>query len=147
MRNVGTALACLAVLAWAAPAPAQKRPSEEHAPAFERLDTSRDGRVSLEEVLAYARLKSAEAQPFRIAGADADGDGRLSPEERRRAGIVGLESFGHIDLRELDKNGDGYVSREELDEFFRKRHGEAFARADADGDGRLSPSEFVLLRF
>ncbi len=141
------ALAC-ALLLPAGPASAQVvPPAAPGVPAFHHLDTNGDGRVSLEEVMAYAKKKSDAVQPFRIVDADLDGDGKITPEERRKAGITGLEGEGTISVKDLDMNGDGYVSREDLDEYFNRKHREAFARADADKDGSLKASEFVLFRF
>lgn len=136
-------LALAAAEAQAQPGP----PGKAGPPSFQALDTNRDGRLTLDEVLAYAKRKSAEVQPFRIRDADLDGDGRITVEEQRKAGIKGLERFGAVDLKELDVRGDGYVSREALDEYFRRRHREAHARADADHDGALTPGEFALFRF
>jgi len=129
----------------AAPALAQVPPLAN--PSFHKLDTDHDGRVTLAEVLVYAEARSAAVKPFRIADVDKNGDGILSPEEFKKAGITGFERFGAVRARDLDISGDGYVSREELDRYFALKHGEAFERADADHDGALSRSEFVLFRF
>ncbi|MBU1228410.1 MAG: hypothetical protein KKA55_00550 [Proteobacteria bacterium] len=145
MRHACLALALgLSLLGFAALAQGQTPPAK---PPFAALDTDKNGRLTLDEVLAHAKKQSARVAPFRISDADLDGDGRLSAEEQRKAGIQGLEGFGAVDLKELDVHGDGYVSREDLDEFFRRKHREAFARADADQDGVLRPDEFVLFRF
>lgn len=117
------------------------------APAFHHVDTDKSGHVSLDEVLAYAKQKNAEATAFRIRDADLDNDGLLTQEELAKAGIKGLEGYGVIRVRDLDVQGDGYVSREDLDEYFARKHREAYARADADKDGALRPSEFTLLTF
>jgi Ca2+-binding EF-hand superfamily protein len=116
-------------------------------PAFKPMDTDKSGHLTLDEVLAYATRKSTDTKPFRITDADLDGDGVLTVEEQRKAGITGLGQFGAVDLKEMDKNGDGYISKEDLDEFYRRKHREAYARADADKDGALRPSEFALFRF
>ncbi len=122
-------------------------PSVKGGPSFKSLDSNRDGRVSLEEVMAYAKKKGDEVQPFNIRDVDLDGDGMLSPEELKKAGIKGLEGQGVINVKDLDIHGDGYVSREDLDEYFRRKHREEYARADADKDGSLKRSEFALFRF
>jgi hypothetical protein len=54
------------------------------------------------------------------------------PEVRTRVMVVGPQGAGA-----LDKDGDGYVSREE----FAAPMNDHFARIDKDGDGRLSPEE------
>ncbi|OIN99007.1 MAG: hypothetical protein AUJ49_11995 [Desulfovibrionaceae bacterium CG1_02_65_16] len=139
---------CLALLPFGA-ALAQIPPLESSVagPSFHALDVDHDGRVTLAEVLAYAKGQSAAIHPFRIAAVDADHDGVITPEEFRKAGISGFEGLGSVRARDLDISGDGYVSRQDLDEFFARKHRQAFARADADGDGSLRRSEFVLFRF
>lgn len=138
-------LAALALPALAATAQAQIPPPAK--PEFHHLDTDKDGKVSLEEVMSYALKKSNLARPFSVVEVDTDRDGRLTPEELKRAGITGLEKYGVIDVKELDIHGDGYVSREDLDEYFRRKHREEFRRADEDKDSSLRPSEFALFRF
>lgn len=138
----------LALTGFSFPAQAQIPPPQKPArPSFKAMDADKSGHLSLDEVLAYATKKSADVKPFRISDVDLDGDGKLTPEEQRKAGIKGLEQFGEVDLKEMDINGDGYISREDLDEYFRRKHREAYARADANQDGALSPSEFALFRF
>lgn len=116
-------------------------------PQFHEMDANKDGRLTLEEVLAYAKKQSAQARAFRIADVDRDGDGVLTPEELQAAGIAGMEQFGAISVKDLDIRGDGYISRADLDEYFRRKHREAYARADQDGDGRIRKTEFALYRF
>lgn len=151
MRRLKPVLAAALTLCLApvvTPALAQLPPAQAVlAPDFRTLDRDGDGRVTLDEVLRYAKGQSAAVKPFRIADVDKDGDGKLTQEELRAAGITGFEGMGVISARDLDISGDGYVSRQDLDEFFARRHREAFARADADRDGSLRESEFVLFRF
>lgn len=142
-----TILAAALVLAPFLPATALAQTPPPGLPEFHEVDADHDGRVSLREVLAWARGRSAAVAPFRIADVDRDGDGVLTPGEFKAAGITGFEGLGAIRARDLDITGDGYVSREDLDRYFARRHREAFAKADADRDGSLKPSEFVLLRF
>lgn len=152
-RPLRSALSCLVpalalLLLAAASASAQVAPPATGAgPSFKSLDTNRNGRVSLEEVMAYAKKKSTQVQPFRLADVDLDGDGMLTPEELQKAGVKDLDGQGAISARDLDINGDGYVSREDLDEYFRRKHRAEFARADADKDAWLKESEFALFRF
>lgn len=116
------------------------------APAFHQVDADHSGRVSLDEVLAYAK-QQRETKPFALKDVDKDGDGLVTQEELRRAGITGLEGFGSIRAQDLDRNGDGYVSHEDLDNYLNTRHSEAYTAADEDKDGSLKASEFVLFRF
>jgi len=133
----------------ALPAQAQVVPPAKAAtPTFKELDTNGDGRVSLDEVMTYAKKRSSSVTPFRIIDVDRDGDGKLTQEELNRAGVKGLEDQGTIDARELDRaTPDGYVSQQDLDEYFRRKHRQAFAKADADKNKSLSASEFALFRF
>jgi len=132
----------------ALPAGAQVSPPAKAAAAsFKEMDVNRDGRVSLDEVMAYAKKRGSAVAPFRISDVDTDGDGRLTQEELRKAGIKGLEDQGTIDVRDLDITPDGYVTSQDLDEYFRRKHRQAFAKADADKDGTLRQSEFALFRF
>src|SRR5690606_30134690 len=84
--------------------------------AFERLDADRDGALSVREF-------GARNPP--------SGDPIVPPE---------LQGRGAPDPRfvQLDANGAGRVT---LDEYLADGH-DRFARADRDGDGRLSRAEF-----
>jgi len=147
IRSVFLSAALAATLLAAASAQAQVPPPQSASPSFKSLDRDGNGRVSLDEVMAYAKKRSADVEPFRISDVDLDGDGRLTPEELKKAGMKGFEGQGVINVKDLDIHGDGYVSREDLDEYFRRKHREAYARADADKDGSLKQSEFALFRF
>jgi hypothetical protein len=116
-------------------------------PSFKAIDADRNGRLSLDEVLAYAQKDSSLVTPFRVADVDTNGDGVLSVEEQKKAGLTGFAQFGAVNLKELDANGDGYITREEIDAYFARRHRAAFAQADHDKSGDLTPREFVLYRF
>lgn len=117
-----------------------------NAPAFHHVDADQSGHVSLDEVLAYAR-QQRQTKPFALKDVDLDGDGIITQEELDKAGIKGFEGHGDIRARDLDITGDGYVSHQDLEAYFAARHRAAYARADADKDGSLRPSEFTLLTF
>ena len=149
MRHACAAMVLgLALAGLCAPAQAQPQPTAKPAgPSFKVMDTDKSGHLTLDEVLAHAKKTSRDVKPFRISDADLDGDGTLTLDEQRKAGITGLEHFGQVNLKELDVKGDGYISKDDLDEYFRRKHREAYSRADADKDSRLHPSEFALFRF
>jgi len=144
-------MSALAVLLFAATALAQAggTPGKTNhaAPAFHHVDVDQSGHVTLDEVLAYARKKNAEATAFHLRNVDLDNDGVLTQEELAKAGVQGFGGHGSVNVRDLDVSGDGYVSREDLDEYFARKHREAYARADADKDGAIRPAEFALFRF
>ena len=78
---------------------------------------------------------------------DADGDGKLSDEERENARKQmpgkGRKLPPEV-LQKFDKDGDGELNGEEraaAREQFEKRKAEALEKFDADGDGKLSLTE------
>lgn len=87
---------------------------------------------------------------------DADGDGKLSDEERATAReTLKAEAQERRDehFARMDANGDGLISKEEFDADFEKRQQERQkrceeikARFDADGDGKLSAEERAAAR-
>lgn len=106
---------------------------------LDRLDTNGDGIVSRDEIQA-ARERLFERL-------DLDGDSNLDAREIEimRDAImdraVAMQARLGSQLRRMDENGDGTVSAEE----FRART-LLFDLADRDGDGRLSPAEFSIIR-
>ena len=98
---------------------------------FAELDADRSGR------LVPAELKGrAEAQ--RLLACDADKDGAVAREEyldcRRRIAERWMQRI----FAKYDKNGDGFIGREERVAALRDFHN----RLDADGDGRIARAEF-----
>jgi Ca2+-binding EF-hand superfamily protein len=95
----------------------------------ELYDTNKDGKVSVEEIVAEHR---------RLFGAaDVDSNGQLSVDEFRRRGhlfqMVGATSL--FDM--LDANGDGQLSIDEIAAPSRRW----FKRYDANNDGAMEASE------
>lgn len=135
------ALTTTTALAQVAPAPKVAMPS------FQDLDADKSGHLTRDEVLAYAKKQSAGQGGFQVKAMDKDGSGSLSPGELRSAGMQALYPFGTVDLKELDTDGDGVVTQREIDDYVRRKHLEAFAKADHDQDGTLHPKDFALYRF
>jgi hypothetical protein len=92
--------------------------------ASRRLDRDRDGRISRQEFAGsdgdFARL-------------DRDRDGVLTPPDFDFSGSALTPSPGTFVFARIDRNGNGKVTREELDAFFRA--------SDREGQGFLSLSD------
>jgi Ca2+-binding EF-hand superfamily protein len=98
---------------------------------FAALDKNRTGRI------AAADLKGAEAE--RLLACDADKDGAVTRQEyldcRRRVAERWMQRI----FAKYDKNGDGFIGRDERIAALR----DFFGRLDTDGDGRISRDEFA----
>lgn len=94
---------------------------------FTRADKDGDGKISVQEI-------DARNKEF-IAKADADKDGFVTEEE-----MEALRAARKAEMKARmfpDANKDGYVDRREHEDAARAR----FADLDKDGDGRLSEQE------
>ncbi len=109
-----SALIAAAIVATASPAPAQTRPPADAGRAlFQQADVNNDGRLS--------RVEFDAAREGRFARADADRDGRLTMSELRALRPDGAPapqrrpSRDQIrKLRAIDRNRDGFVTRDEI---------------------------------
>jgi len=129
-------LAVLAISAWM-----KQRPGQTAAPG----DSSSPGAEA-----PKPRPKPAVGeQPF----ADPRETSRARPERERtdrrgdkqRPALEEYRKKAEQEFRSSDRNGDGYLSRDEIQGRFTFIERE-FGRVDADGDGRISPDEFWQLR-
>jgi len=101
--------------------------------AFERFDENSDGLLTSDEVPEQAWL--------RLASADSDGDGAVSPEELATYQPTSSPARDDFFAR-LDTDGDGSLSQEEVPECLWER----LASADTDGDSLISADELAAFR-
>jgi Ca2+-binding EF-hand superfamily protein len=104
-------------------------------PAFDTLDSDKDGSITPAELAAYRQTM--------VAGTDANADGKLSPEElaaqdMRQMTARASDRAARMVLM-LDVDGDGLLSVDEL--AAGPGPAQMFDRMDADGDGALSRAE------
>ncbi len=111
---------------------------------FEAADRNSDGKLTQEEIKAFAEA--------RFAAADTDGDGALSVDEmaarmeaRMRDNAKDHAQRGAARMIEhRDANDDGKLS---FDEMSPKDGGaKMFSRLDADDDGAISTEEFAKMQ-
>lgn len=103
---------------------------------FAALDTKSTGRLTAAQI-AVAKLDAPEAE--RLLRCDLDKDGAIAKAEyldcRRRLAERWMQRI----FARYDRNGDGFIGREERVAALR----DFFARLDADGDGKIVRAEFA----
>jgi len=76
--------------------------------------------------MAYHRGLAAQRMKALFARLDTDGDGRISPEERRR--------YNKARFAKLDANGDGRITLEEFERAHAQWRAERARRLDRPAD-------------
>jgi len=120
---------------------------------FDLVDVNADGRLDLGELTRASRLlpdelarktsldRAAVPASYRLVVGRGPVAGQFGPvpfgsAARRKVAAASPTVRGPQWFRAMDRNGDGYVSRQEF-----VGSPELFAKLDADGDGRISPEE------
>ena len=109
-------------------------------PMFDRFDTDKDGRISKDEMRAGTDKLFAEA--------DTNKDGFISKEEMA-AHHKAMHDQMHERMQDkmqerwkaADKDGDGALSKAEVDAAKMNRLSRDFDKLDKNKDGKLSPDE------
>jgi Ca2+-binding EF-hand superfamily protein len=124
--------------------------SETSKGLFELLDTNRDGRLSIRELRAAAKvlaeydinkdgILSEDEIPVQIQLAVTPGSQPYyNPRQYQQQQPVRISNEGPLWFRKMDRNGDGDVSRREF-----LGSPEDFKKLDLDGDGFISLEEAI----
>jgi len=127
--------------------------------AFAKIDTNGDGNISREEMLACGSFNSQEVEALFTLG-DSNKDGEIDLEEFvgvlypvvAQALLKFTKDIQNVDdarflFKQLDKDGDGLLSQEELrkcgTKFSAKEIEALFAIGDINSDGEIDLDEFI----
>ena len=102
---------------------------------MQAIDKNADGKISRDEAAAYPRLAK------RFDAVDTDRDGFVTPQEMKAAHA----KANAAKLKAIDTNGDGRLSRAEVDAKA-PRLAKNFDALDTNKDGYLSQEELVAAR-
>lgn len=97
--------------------------------------------------ISRAEIDAArEARKQRLAEMDTDKDGHVSREERRAYFAKEIEARRTEAFAKADANGDGGLNLDEYKARAADRAAQQFARLDRNGDGKLVPDELKFQR-
>ncbi len=108
-------------------------PAERVERIFTKADANRDGFLTADEV--------DQRKWRRVSRADADADAKVSKAELTSA-MEARRAKAAEHFAKRDKNGDGAVSKAEVNE----RAWSRLSRADANADGKVTRAEFAKAR-
>ena len=131
-RAAAGGLAVAAGLSLAAPAAAQRQGG-----MFQRADQNGDGKVTVEEVTAFAE--------GRVEMLDNDGDQAFTEDDLRGWIDNQLATATARRFQRFDPNGDGKITQSEFQQRMqnKERAQRVFKRYDANGDGTIVPDEMT----
>jgi len=120
---------------------------------FQTLDKNKDGTLTIQEIVSgltqHLKKEDADALLQKGNNLDTDGSGTVDYTEFIAATIEGSSITADACIRAafklLDKNGDGFISREELKQRFQEEDSviEGMMKPfDVDGDGKIDYNEF-----
>jgi Ca2+-binding EF-hand superfamily protein len=127
------------------------------AKGFATIDANKDGSITMSEVRIVWRGQMVQAAQAGVQGrmaayakADANHDGKLTPEEAKAGGMT----FVAKNFKEFDANHDGSVSKDEMQKGAESMAQQAlaarpqrlqalFTKADTNHDSKLSQAEFT----
>ena len=125
--------------------------------AFSALNKKRSAQTVAPGDASTSEAKAPKPRPKPAAGEQPSADPRETsrarperertdrPGDKQRPALEEYRKKAEQEFRSADRNGDGYLSRDEIQGRFTFIERE-FGRVDADGDGRISPDEFWQLR-
>lgn len=129
-------------------------------PLLERMlaqaDGNKNGQLDPREIAEGAvRLGTVAQLAVRRLGIDVAAElAKLKPDERSRIERMGDLGQGGVladparaaeAFDQLDADGDGFIGADEVPAQLAERFGQAVARADRDGDGKLSRREWLAI--